>query len=109
MNSSKINYNISDKELQTQIALGTANRAYLNPHFIQSRTNPNTIEALVRLWIKTPLPPKTGLLIADILIEHPLIKTSDKISVKRLKNMLLEIYKKFENLYENHVKFNKIP
>jgi hypothetical protein len=80
----QINYNISDKELQTQIALGTADLNYLSPKFIKSRQNPETLAALVTLWKNTRLPIEMTLHLINTFIMHQFVKDGDKEHVKKL-------------------------
>jgi len=99
-----VNFNISDKELKTQIALGTA-KEYLNTEFILSRKDPEIIAILSKLWSTTPLPKSEIFLIADTLIGHPYIRKIDRDFVIRMRNtylnMCINIQKMLENFKKN--------
>ncbi len=95
-----VNFNISDEELKMQIALGTADLKYLNPDFILSRRNPETIAALTKLWSRAPLTKTEILHIADTLISHPCIQKTDREFMIHTRNIYLDMYKRIQKTLE---------
>jgi hypothetical protein len=99
--SLEINFNISDEELQYQIALGTLDPQYLQPRFIMDRKDPDSLAALVDLWGKTGMTRKQTLEIADTLIIHPFIREVDRQRVVNLRNSYLFTYTLINNIISN--------
>lgn len=96
-----IDFNISDEELQSQIALGTLDPQYLQPRFIMNRKDPDSLSALVDLWAKTGMTQEQTLEIADVLIIHPFIREVDRQRVIKLRNSYLFTYTLIKNIISN--------
>ena len=97
-------YDITDKELQAQIAVGVADIEYLDPGFITSRTDPKTVAALVTMWMKIGMPRQQTLDSADALITHLYITNEDREYVVRMRNTYLYLHKRLWEMYSDAMK-----